>query len=248
MRGYMVLHTYFEPLFQPIVTRSGSVWAYEALLRMKGHGPEKSPEAAISRWEKSGYIRTVDVAMIERVVEILRTVRAAPRVCVNVSVATVEADMDGYLLALEKLSRKTRKVIVELTETAPIHDIGTLMAFCKVCHARGYAVALDDCWPAHPYGDPALIRALRPRAVKIDGKFMQKCMEHGHHRCAENIIDAARDISAAVIVEWIESRAMYEFACLMGADMFQGHHLGEPSHAARAFASGRLEENSLFTA
>lgn len=222
--------TYLKPLFQPIVRRDGSIWAYEALMRVDGRRPEKSPASAILRWERSNHIRLIDVLMISKITYALRCVDHRPRICVNVSVKTIESDMEGYFKELDVLAGCARQIIIEITETAPFHNIEIMIRFSKLCRAKGYLLSFDDCKPGHPYSDPKLIRVMQPKILKIDGAFMQSCMAQDHVGGAENIFAAARQIQAIVVVEWVENRTMFEFAWRMGADMFQGYYFGVPDN------------------
>lgn len=45
-----------EPLFQPIQDTTGKTYAFEALLRFRGHA-DSSPLSMVRRWEKTGFIR-----------------------------------------------------------------------------------------------------------------------------------------------------------------------------------------------
>lgn len=220
-------HTLIEPLFQPIFDRAGRVFAYEALLRLKGRAT--SPARLVKRFERTGRIVELDLAMVRRVSEILAANGSRPRVAINVSVVTVERAGVDYVRALETVASATRLLIVELTETAPITNHAALRSFYAECRHRGFSVALDDCRPEHLYGSPFFICSLQPQFVKLDGRFLQACYREGKLAGLAEIVQAARVVSAPVIAEFISSPELHKFAFQMGADYAQGYELGMPA-------------------
>lgn len=220
-------HTYLEPLFQPILDRHGIVYAYEALLRLRGHpfGPAK----LVQRWERTGYIAALDLAMVRRIGELLVANGTRPRIAVNVSVVTVETAGDAYVQALAAIAPHTQLLIVELTETVPIRNPALVARFYSACRVRGFAVALDDCRPGHRYAAPAFIARLRPQLVKLDGPFLQACYRNPEQLPdLDRIVRAAHQAEAKVVAEFISSMELCAFAFRIGADYVQGFALGMP--------------------
>lgn len=164
-------HAFLEPLFQPIVDRDGAVLAHEALMRLRNHpfGPGK----LVQRWERTGYIVALDLAMARRIAELLAENGTRPSIAVNVSIITVETAGDAYVQALAAIAPHASMLIVELTESVPVRDNGALVRFYAACRARGYAIALDDCRPGHLYATPDFLAELQPQLLKIDGPFLQ---------------------------------------------------------------------------
>lgn len=220
-------HMRLEPLFQPIFDRAGRVFAYEALLRLKGRNT--SPARLVKRFERTGRIVELDLAMVRRVSEILIANGSRPRLCINVSLVTVEKAGPAYIQALESIAPHTRLLIVELTETAPISDLAALRIFYAECRHRGYALALDDCRPGHLYGSPFFICSLQPQFVKLDGRFLHESYASKDLAPMASIIQAARATSAPVIAEFVSSPELHEFAFQAGADYAQGYELGVPA-------------------
>lgn len=220
-------HTYLEPLFQPILDRDGAVFAYEALMRLRGHpfGPGK----LVQRWERSGYIVSLDLAMLRRIGELLVVNGTRPSIAVNVSVVTVQTAGDAYVSALAAIAPDAGLVIVELTETVPITNPGALVRFYAACRVQGFLVALDDCRPGHLYATPDFITKLQPQLLKLDGPFLQQCFRDGSGLAdLDRIVQAAHAVEAKVIAEFISSMELREFAFRIGADYAQGFALGMP--------------------
>lgn len=220
-------HAYLEPLFQPIFDKDGRVFAYEALLRLKGH--PFSPGRLVKRWERTGYIVALDLAMVRRIGELLAANGTRPRIAINVSIVTVQTAGDAYVRALVAIAPLSRLLIVELTETMPVTDHAALQRFYAACRGHGFAIALDDCRPGHLYGTPAFIASLRPQFVKLDGVYLQARYKDGQLDGLDQMIQAAHAGSAPVIAEFVSSQALREFAFQIGADYAQGFELGMPA-------------------
>ncbi len=220
-------HDRLEPLFQPIFDKAGQVFAYEALLRLKGQ--PFSPARLVQRLEQSGYIVPLDLAMVRRIGEILAMNGTRPRIAINVSIVTVQTAGDDYVRALAAIAPLARLLIVELTETMPVTDQAALQRFYAACRAHGFAIALDDCRPGHLYGTPEFIASLQPQFVKLDGVYLQARYADGQLAGLDQMIQAAHAGSAPVIAEFISSQALREFAFHIGADYAQGFELGMPA-------------------
>ncbi|BAP88344.1 putative uncharacterized protein [Burkholderiales bacterium GJ-E10] len=235
------MRQFIEPVFQPIADAHGRTFGLEALLRFRGY-PDRSPDQSLRRWEKTGFIRTVDRAMLASVVEALARIDffdRPTRVAVNVSVATIEADGDGYRAALGALADLVQRVIVEVTETAPITNAASVLRFAAECRAAGYHLALDDCKPSHPYGREEFMRSVFPTLVKIDGEFLCRCHAAGEVSALRRMIDAAHALGARVIAEHVADEAIRDFALRQGADLLQGFAIGRPASLARCVGERR---------
>ncbi len=213
--------------FQPILNKSGNVYAYEALMRFKGH-PERSPFPVIRRWEKSGYIEMVDLMMIDVVREALKVAAWKPRIFINVSVRTIEAIGDLYIARLALLRSLTRQLVIEVTESARISNAASFLQFIKNCRAQGYHIALDDCEPGHPYAAAGFMQSVQPSIVKIDGLFFQDSIRAGVSDKLVKLIHTAHQSRASVIIEHVSSDEHRILAFEYGADLVQGYETGAP--------------------
>jgi len=224
-------HTYLEPLFQPILDRDGEVFAYEALMRLRGHpfGPGK----LVERWENNGYIVALDLAMVRRIGELLAANGTKPSIALNVSIVTVQKAGDAYVRALTAIAPHAGLLIVELTESVPVTNPGALVRFYAACRVQGFLVALDDCRPGHLYASPHFIDALQPQLLKLDGPYLQQCFKDSTQLAGlDRIVQAAHAAEAKVIAEFISSMELREFAFRIGADYVQGYALGMPGPLA----------------
>ncbi|HQT82030.1 MAG: hypothetical protein B7Z60_07195 [Ferrovum sp. 37-45-19] len=213
--------------FQPIVHESGNVYAYEALMRFKGH-PDQSPLPLIRHWEKSGYIETVDMMMVDVVCAAVMTAAWKPRIAINVSVRTIEAAGSEYVAKLAFLASITQHLVIEVTETAKISNATLFLQFIKGCRDCGYHIALDDCEPGHPFAFPGFMQSIRPSIVKVDGLFFQNSIRTGAIDALLGLIYTAHRSQARVIIEHVSSVEHRNRAFSYGADLVQGYETGMP--------------------
>ena len=224
-------HSQLEPLFQPILDSAGAVFAYEALMRLRGQ--QAGPGKLIEQWEQTGYIASLDLAMVRRVGELLVINGTRPNIAVNVSIVTVQNAGDAYVRALASIAPHAGLLIVELTETMPVTNPGALVRFYAACRGNGFLVALDDCRPGHLYATPEFIAKLQPQLLKLDGPFLQECFRDNSHLASlDQIVQAAHAVDAKIIAEFISSMELREFAFRVGADYVQGFALGMPAPLA----------------
>ena len=215
--------------FQPIVDENGNIYAYEALMRFKGHF-DRSPDQLIRYWERSGYIETMDLLMVDVICAAVKTasMKSQLRIAINVSVRTIEAIGSQYIVKLASLGELTRHLIVEITESVKVSNAAAFLRFIMKCKEYGYHIALDDCEPGHPFATPEFMGAIRPAIVKIDGEFFQNCVQTGVIDMLLGLIQTAHQLPALVIIEHVSSEEYRNLAFKYGADFVQGYETGAP--------------------
>ncbi|BAP88984.1 diguanylate cyclase/phosphodiesterase [Burkholderiales bacterium GJ-E10] len=224
----MTFESLVAPLFQPIANFSGKIYAYEALMRIAGR-LEDSPADHIRRWEQSGFIGIADRAMVRAVAAAVAMLPYRPRIAINASVRTIETAGADYLAGLAPLIPRSQRVIVELTETAPVRDSVAITRFVGACRDSGIHVALDDCRPDHPYGSEEFIRLVRPSIIKIDGIALHQAIRSGTTKEMRRLIGIAHRQNAHVVIEYVTDALLYAYAFSIGADFVQGVHVGIPA-------------------
>jgi EAL domain-containing protein (putative c-di-GMP-specific phosphodiesterase class I) len=223
-------HEILEPVFQGIANRLGEFYVFEALLRTKGN-LGASPSSQIRQWEKSGFIKVVDLSMVLAIAEALRTDGSWPRVSVNVSMQTIEAAGRDYLAALQKLEPVARRIILELTGSVPARDPAAVPTFAIAAREMGYGVALDGCAPGQVFGMRTVWATLRPSVIKLDPEFFHACYRDRRADVLQTWVKMAHDVQAAVVAKHVDSRQLAAFALDVGMDGLQGFAIARPSAA-----------------
>lgn len=223
----MNIEHYIEPHFQPVVYGdSREIYAFEALFRFKGE--HRLAPHLFPLWEKSGYVKAVDLAMMRSVHKALLEQEEKIRVAVNVSALTVEETQDAYIAEVIKLQPAAQKVIVEITETFTIRNPKKFSEFSDRCKDAGIYLALDDCGPNHVFSCPDFVRSIKPHFLKIDGVFFNLCFTNNAKGPLQELFSVAREAGATLVAEHIDSEEKRQFASKIGISLLQGNFIGLP--------------------
>ena len=224
----MNIEHYIDPHFQPVVYgESREIYAFEALFRFKGENG-LSPHL-FPLWEKSGYVKAVDIAMMRSVRRALLEQEEKIRVSVNVSALTVEETQGAYIAEVIKLRSAAQKVIVEITETFTVRNPKKFSEFSDRCKDEGIYLALDDCGPNHLFSCPDFVKAIKPHFLKIDGPFFNLCFTKKAEGLLQELFSVARDSGATLVAEHIDSEEKRQFASRIGISLLQGNFIGRPA-------------------
>ena len=226
--------------FEPVVeTKSRKVAFYECLMRVhRSDGRIAHANEIIPVAERVGLMRMLDYRVLELVVGELA---AAPdlHASVNVSPAsTVDPDWWSGLGALLRAnSSAAARLIIEITETAAIHDIDDARGFVTRVKDLGCRIAIDDFGA----GNTSFrnLRKLGVDIVKIDGAFVQNMLKSEDDRAfVHTLIDLSRRLGLKTVAEWVQDEAAAKQLAEWGCDFLQGALIGLASDA-RPWAGGQ---------
>lgn len=213
---------------QPVVeTRSGAVSHYEVLARFNG---EDSPVGLIAAAEKSGQIAHLDYIMISAAAAQLE-MNPDPeyRLAVNISGESLQRlDVIRELCAAisgHKFHRS--RLIVEVTESAHIHDIETAARAVSTLRASGISVSLDDFGAGS--ASFGYLRALDVDGLKFDGSFLD--MSHINVRgvaLMRNVARMCAELGIISVGERIETESDRRILIEAGVKYAQGYFYGRP--------------------
>lgn len=227
--------------FQPIMSARGQIVAYEALLRFRdGSNTPESRATSIHRWEGSGYIGTVDLAVLKQAVAALGQLHRSLSVSVNVSSITVSQHAGRYLRELSRVGPSAKRLIVEITDSLVPSDPTTLLSFGKDCALHGVRIALGNCAPGLPRCDEIVLRRLRPKLIKIDRKAISTAFQTLDEEPLRELVALAASLGCKSVALGIDSQEKLDWAYSLGVRYFQGFLVGHP----RQFPV--LDEESTF--
>ncbi len=216
--------------FQPVVAAEGhGVGWYECLLRMRDRGGELVPAGNfIPVVEQLGLMRAIDRHVLDLAVADLL---AHPQVTLAINISGLTAADRSWLRALVAHLRGkpevARRLIVEITETAALHDIEDSARFVSTVRDLGCRVAIDDFGAG--YTTFRHLKALTVDIVKIDGSFIRQIRDsHENQLFVRNLLSLARAFSLATVAECVEDAGAAEFLAAEGLDFLQGWHFGKP--------------------
>lgn len=218
-------------LFQPIVSLSErEIHGYEALSRGPSNSPLHSPLALFSCARRASRLSELEVNCRRNACQRFSEQQLPARLFLNVSPESLleTAHQPGRTLeVLQALNIAPERIVIELTEQAPIDDFDLLGKALHHYRSMGFSIALDDLGAG--YSSLRVWSELRPDYVKIDRHFI-----HGLHQDAVkrefvgSILKMARVSRAQVVAEGIEQAEELAVLGDMGVDLIQGYLIGRP--------------------
>ncbi|MEZ0166563.1 putative bifunctional diguanylate cyclase/phosphodiesterase [Kineococcus sp. LSe6-4] len=160
---------------------------------------------------------------------------------VNVSAVSLDAGLLGIVEEALALTRwNPADLVLEITETAIIHDPAGARATVARLRERGVRVAVDDFGA----GSTSLVhlRGLAVHELKIDRQFVRDLAAHPEDEViVSSVIALAHRLGLTVVAEGVETVAAADRLCALGCDELQGFHFARPLPAEEAVAWVRAE-------
>lgn len=217
--------------FQPVVCAlSGTVDYFECLLRMRD---EKDGLVTCGEFigviEQLGLIGLIDRYVLDRAFGELAT---HPEVRLGFNVSGLTAGDRPWLRSLMSLLRRqpalAHRLVIEITETAALQDIGESTRFVDTLRHAGCRVALDDFGAGHT--SLRHLQALSVDIVKIDGGFVRDLTASRENRVfLRHLLGLTRAFGCSTVAECVETAEQAALLRDEGIGYLQGYHLGRPT-------------------
>jgi len=219
----------YEKVCSTTDTQSVSYW--EALLCRTRNGIPVSVGKWIPVLERLGLVSRLDRWVVTTVID---TLRAHPGMSLGCNVSVQSAAPGGWWsTVIETLAREPQvaaRLVIELTETAPLTDIEPVKDLVRVLQQLGCRVALDDVGAG--YSSVRGLMDLDVDFAKVDGGYLHQARSNG---CAKvhlgALIRLARTCASHVVVERVENEEDLALSQACGAHWVQGY-LFEPVFVA----------------
>jgi len=200
---------------------------YECLMRIRRtDGSLVAANDIVPVAERLGLVRLLDFRVLELVVDELI---AAPALHASLNVSPASTTDPDWWAGLCTLLRRNADVaprlIVEITESAAIHDIDETRGFVARVKELGCRIAIDDFGAG--YTSFRNLRKLGVDIVKIDGAFVQDIMRSEDDRAfVRTLIDLARRLNLKTVAEWVQDEEAAKALQAWGCDYLQGALVG----------------------
>jgi diguanylate cyclase (GGDEF)-like protein len=220
--------------------QTGELAHLEALIRMVDEAdPEHliPPAEFIGHAEKTNKILAIDRWVIRESVRVLATHPQLPALAINISGRSFDdPDLPAYIAGeLQAQGVPPRRLLVELTETSAISDLGDAERFIAALRHSGCSICLDDFGTG--FASFAYLKQLRVDVLKIDGLFIRNLPQDRDNQVfVRSIIEVAHGMGKHTVAEFVEDEATLHMLQAMGVDMVQGYHLDRPQAAHPALA------------
>ena len=219
--------------FQPILSRDGSVFGYEALMRPKGRFLKNVQEVlnlAKHQAKLPQLERLTWVAAMRWFCAHEADLPAGSRLFVN-SIANTALPPECLDELVEQYPDLFARVVLEVTEGEEINGHDMVSKTKSVRHTGGM-LALDDFGSG--YSSEGSLLNLDVDIVKLDMELVKNIHERtDKQELAANLIHYCKERNILVLAEGIERIEELHTMLMLGANLFQGYYLGRPEMEIR---------------
>jgi diguanylate cyclase (GGDEF)-like protein len=200
---------------------------YECLMRIRRtDGSLIAANDIVPVAERLGLVRLLDFRVLELVVD---EMVASPSLQTSFNVSPPSTTDPDWWAGLGTLLRThagvAERLIVEITESAAIHDIDETRGFVARVKDLGCRIAIDDFGAG--YTSFRNLRKLGVDIVKIDGAFVQDIMRSEDDRAfVRTLIDLAKRLKLKTVAEWVQDEPAAQALSAWGCDYLQGALIG----------------------
>jgi EAL domain-containing protein (putative c-di-GMP-specific phosphodiesterase class I) len=199
-------------------------------LRIIGEDGQIVPAASfVPIIEQLGFIRLIDRYVLERAVEEVAT---HPGIRLGFNISGLTATDRAWLRAVTSLLRDkpdtARRLVVEITETAALHDIEESARFVGTLRELGCRIALDDFGAG--FTSLRHLQALAVDTVKIDGSYVRNLVQNREDQIfLRHLVGLAGGLGLATVAECVETAAGAAILRREGVGFLQGYYFGVPT-------------------
>jgi diguanylate cyclase len=215
---------------------SGAVVGVEALVRWRH--PVRgfmSPDLFIPLAERSGRIAGLTLHVLERTLADLRGwdaggIRIGAAVNISAKLLDDAEFLDAAGQAIAAGGIDPRRLTLEVTESAAMHDPAGAVRALQALKALGVAVSMDD------YGTGlstlSYLKTLPLDELKLDRSFVQFAHQNRSDAVmVRSTVDLAHELGLKVVAEGVEDEGCLDYLRSIGCDIAQGYLIGRPMPA-----------------
>ena len=213
-------------VFQPIVAQSKNgepVFAYEALAR-NSEPRVADPRDLIQLALSLGMVSELGRVVQTRAAGVLRR-RPDITLFVNIDVEELMGALgDGDD---DPLAEFAHRVVLEVTERAPISELPEVRQRSTRLRERGYRFAIDDLGGG--YAGLSSLVLMEPDFVKIDQALIRDLdTQPVKRKIVGSLAALCRQLGIGCIVEGVETASERDVLASLGCDLMQGFFFGRP--------------------
>jgi diguanylate cyclase (GGDEF)-like protein len=221
----------FVLVYQPIVQLpERRLVAVEALARWKApNGMQVPPETFVGTAEAAGLGAALDALILEKAVSDIKAAGLTVDIHVNIGAARLgNPDFEQILMrTLERHVIPRGRLVVEITETAPIVDLAHAAAQIARLRSAGVRVALDDFGAG--YNSLTYLHALPVSMVKLDRSLVAGLNPERDLALYRSVIGLCDSLNLGVAAEGIETSSQADAVLSAGCRLMQGYLFGRPA-------------------
>jgi diguanylate cyclase (GGDEF)-like protein len=216
--------------FQPLVNaETKEIVSFEALIRMINEKGEFIPAGLfIPVVEQFGLAHIVDRKVLDLAVEVLE---ADPSLHLAINVSGLTASQKGWPdIMRAKLKNSpdiSKRLTVEITETAAILDVEETKRFVDAVRELGGRVSLDDFGSG--FTSIRYLHTLGVNTLKIDRELLSDVTNnHDQQVMVRTLLSLAKGLNLETVAEGVETREVADWLTREKVDLIQGYYFGKP--------------------
>jgi EAL domain-containing protein (putative c-di-GMP-specific phosphodiesterase class I) len=214
--------------YQPIVRASdGALFGYEALLRSR-EPALPNPGAVLDAAERLGRLFDLGRKVRARAADAMVHAPERARLFVNLHARDL---LDERLTSPDgALSAIASRVVLEITERAPLDHMQDARARVSKLRAMGFSIAVDDLGAG--YAGLTSFTTLEPEFIKLDMSLVRGVDQNPKKQTLIRSIAAlCKEMSVCCVAEGIETIQERDAIIGLGCDLLQGYVLAKPGPA-----------------
>lgn len=223
---------YIKAYYQPVITPSGNLVAFEALSRWED--PKYgflSPGEFIPALEQHNLLYLLDNYMAE---EVCRKMREELNRNHKVYQTSFNLSRNDFIScrpireienARKKYDIPSSLLAIEITESVMIENPEIIKKSIAEFHSHGYEIWMDDFGSG--YSSLNVMKDFEFDEIKIDMGFLRTFNEKSKI-IIKNIVHLAKDLSLRTLTEGVETKEHVEFLAQCGCDRMQGYYFSRP--------------------
>ena len=225
----------FKAWLQPKISlKTGKIIGAEALVRwIKSDGTMIYPDQFIPVFEKNGFIKKVDFAVLDAVLvyleEAMKNKEEVVPISVNFSRRHNETEdfVEQILHKLEGRNIPTNMLEAELTESIFMMDLSVLMDNIQKLKESGIAVSIDDFGSG--YSSLNVLANVEVDIIKLDRKFLDYTNNDSKTTAfVKYLVRMMKRLGYKVLVEGVETKEQLDLLKNAECDMVQGYYYARP--------------------
>lgn len=223
----------FVVYYQPkVCVDNRTMIGAEALIRWKKNGRLISPMDFIPIAERTGFIKRLDLYVLEHTCRIIRRWISEDKLIVPISVNFSKMHLrfphfaDKIMKIIDKYEIPPHYIEIEFTETAYNDDFNAIKQAIDDLKSHGVTVSMDDFGTG--YSSLALLKDLDFDILKLDKSLANNKSDAKGLVVLENILRMARQLNMITVCEGIEEKENVESLHSMGCNIIQGYYFDRP--------------------
>lgn len=206
----------------------------EALVRWRH--PQKgliSPGEFIPIFEQTGFIRKLDMFMLEAVCQILKRweEKSYPELSISVNISRKNLKQTDFIERVLSITNQYRikraNLEIELTESSIFEDVDRMIEIGQAFRNYGFKMSMDDFGSG--YSSINLLGNLPLDVIKLDQGFFNSQLKREQNMIVvESTINMIKKLGMTVVAEGIETEEEINMLRSLGCDIIQGYYFGKP--------------------